>query len=167
MARVALDTQVLIWGVKEEATPGQEVMIARAKRYMEHLSHGGQTVVVPTAVLAELLMRCPIEMHAAVMNLFNQGTDIAAFDPIAVRHFGRLWHARQAALAPLKAANPSATREKLKLDCLIVATALAAKADLICSHDPFVAVFANGEIPVTQIPELPEQIPLDVDEPQQ
>lgn len=37
MSLIVIDTQILIWAVKREATPGQEPMIEKAARYLEHL----------------------------------------------------------------------------------------------------------------------------------
>jgi len=44
---------VMIWGVRRVATPGQEPMIDRAKRFIDHLRANRTRVILTTPVVAE------------------------------------------------------------------------------------------------------------------
>lgn len=54
---VCLDTHVIIWGIKEEATPGQEEMVQRAKSYIRHQDEQDIDIMVPAPVVAEAMIR--------------------------------------------------------------------------------------------------------------
>ena len=67
MSLIVLDTQILIWAVKREATPGQEPMIEKAARYLEHLDKCKDQMIIPGVVVSEFLANVPDERQAAVL----------------------------------------------------------------------------------------------------
>lgn len=64
MSFVYLDTQVLVWGIKREATPGQEGMVLRAEHFLRWIEENAIQVAVPAVVFGELLLRVPEDRHA-------------------------------------------------------------------------------------------------------
>ncbi len=58
---VCLDTHVIIWGIKEEASPGQENMVQRAKSYIRHQVNQGVNLMIPAPVVAEALIRGEVD----------------------------------------------------------------------------------------------------------
>ena len=58
-AVVCLDTMILIWGVKRESTPGQELKIKNAVAFLKDLEEQGAQIIIPAPVLAEVLTRVP------------------------------------------------------------------------------------------------------------
>lgn len=48
MKLACLDTQVLIWAIKKEATAGQEEMIERASMLIDRLAKSEIKIVIPT-----------------------------------------------------------------------------------------------------------------------
>ena len=155
MKLVCLDSHVLLWGVREIATPGQEDLIPRAKAFLGDAKMNGLRLLVPSIVVAELLSAIEEKHHALTSNLLSSGFMTPAFDLSAASHFARLWQRKQeSGLIESIRKEQGATRSELKADCMIVATSLAQKAEAIYSHDFKLKRFANGEIDVLEIPAL-------------
>lgn len=52
---ICFDTMVLIWGVQGWASPGQEELVGRTKRYVTSLARENERIMVPTPALTEYL----------------------------------------------------------------------------------------------------------------
>jgi len=158
---VCLDSHVIIWGIKEQSEPGQEAMVRRAKAFLEQAAAQDIICAVPSVVVAELLMRIPGEMHALVCNLLEKGFEVPPFDLPAARKFAEIWRSKQEAgeLERLLS-DPTASRETLKVDCMIVAIASSQGMDHIYSHDEKLRRFADGYIPCSEIPIVGKQMGL-------
>jgi hypothetical protein len=50
---ICFDTAPLIWGVRGDASPGQEPMIERARSFIAELTTKGFAIMVPSPVIAE------------------------------------------------------------------------------------------------------------------
>ena len=46
MSLIVVDTQILIWAVKREATAGQEPMIEKGARYLEYVDKCKDQIIV-------------------------------------------------------------------------------------------------------------------------
>jgi len=164
MPLVCLDTQVIIWGIKEQATSGQEDMVAKAKAFIESLDGDEVQALIPAMVVAELLMKIPYSLHPMVNNLFQQSFIVAPFDLQASSIFGKIWQEnKEDGLTEKLMESESASRSELKTDCFIVATAVAQGAECIYSHDVKLAKYAAGHIQVREIPTIRTQTKLDFD----
>ena len=104
MEIVCLDNHILVWGIKEEASSGQEEMIHRAKRFFKWLDNEGYKVLIPANVIAEFLMLIPHEGHGKVISQFNRYFIVAPFDTAAASCFAKIWRKR----------NDDGTIERLK-----------------------------------------------------
>jgi hypothetical protein len=95
------------------------------------------------------------------LNLMREGFVTAPFDLPAASRFAILWNERQQnnVIRDLQQIH-KATREELKVDCLIVATALAREAACIYSHDVKLKTFAGESIQVLELPVGEEQMNL-------
>ena len=155
MKRVCIDNHVLIWGIREHADPGQEDMIPRTKSFFDDCKKNNIQIMVPSVVLAELLTAIDPKHHAMVHNLIASSFLVPPFDSAASTIFAKLWQSRKdsGAIERIKS-ELGATRQELKADCMIVATGIAHKADAIYSHDSKLKNFANGAIPVLEIPRV-------------
>lgn len=51
MDLVCFDTQIIIWGVKRQATPGQEDNIDKAKYLINTCEENGIDIMVPSVVV--------------------------------------------------------------------------------------------------------------------
>lgn len=160
---ICVDTQVLIWGIKEQASPGQKNMVPRAKAFLDGESED-TFIMVPSVVVGEFLMRVPPRLHPAVLNLMERGFVLPPYDVKAASIFSELWQARSAdgTIEDLKTSGE--LRSKIKADCQIVATAIAQEADVLISHDDGVAKFAGQRVLVREIPTGSEQIELAMDQ---
>lgn len=158
MKPICLDTHILIWGIKEESEPEQEVMVERAKSFLQFLRDRKALVFIPAVVVGELLTGIPEEYHQMTLNLINQGFIIPPYDAQASAIFAKIWRDRnQKNIIEELQKKDSATRQELKADCMIVATAIGRGADKIYSHDDKLSKFANGFIAVELMPVIHRQ----------
>lgn len=51
MAVVCLDSQILVWGIKEQSSEGQEDMIPRAKAFLKWLDENNKKVVIAAPII--------------------------------------------------------------------------------------------------------------------
>jgi predicted nucleic acid-binding protein len=158
MKQVCVDNHVLLWGLREVATDGQEEMIPRTKQFLKDCEETSTRILVPSVVLAELLTAIEPKYHALTTNLLEKGFSIAPFDAAAAQAFAKLWQQRkESGLVDRIRAEDGATRQELKADCMIVAIALVRKAEAIYSHDGKLRKFSDGLVPVLEVPRLQEQ----------
>lgn len=155
MALVCLDSHILVWGIKEEANPGQEIMIPKAKRFISWLDEENYDVIIPSIVIGELLMRVPTNEHEAVTNFFGKRFKIPSYDLMAASCYATIWQKRNEdkTISYLKE-KLRASREELKADCQIVAIAVTQKASCIYSYDEKLKRFAEDFIEVREMPHL-------------
>jgi len=158
METVCLDTHILIWAIKEQASPGQEDMVSKAQRFLKQLESQKIIVLVPSIVVAEILMPVPPELHAMVINLLDRSFVIPPFDLQASTNFAKIWQNRQhQGIVEELQRNHQAKREELKADCMIVAIAITRGSECIYSYDNKLKLFAKGYIEVREIPIILEQ----------
>lgn len=165
MKLVCVDNHVLIWGIREHAENDQEVMIHRTKAFFDWCKSNKIMIMVPSVVIGELLTAIEPSHHAMVVNLLEAGFDIPSYDAKAAALFAKLWREKKQSGLVGKIQNEmQATRQELKADCMIVATAITRKAEVIYSHDNKLKAFANGNIEVREIPELQYQESLELEQ---
>ena len=158
MKQVALDNHVLIWGLREHASSGQEDMIPRAKDLIAECTKKKTKMMIPAVVLAELLTAIDNKHHALVHNLIRSSFVVPPFDSASAVTFAKLWQDRQeTGVLELLKEERSVSKQELKADCFIVATCIAHKAEAIYSHDETLKRFANEAIPVLEIPRVETQ----------
>ena len=159
MSLIVVDTQILIWAVKREATPGQEPMIEKALRYLEHVDKSKDRIIVPSVVVSEFLANVPDESEAALLQVLSQKFMIVPFDAPAAVLAARVWRKNSSG-------NPSLVKQlkdegvkqaKIKADLQIIGTALARRADRITTHDEGLVKNAKGHIDAGPMPDLPTQ----------
>lgn len=156
--KVCLDTQILVWGIREACTNGQEDNILYAKELIKHLRHSGHQIIVPSIVIGEMLMALPIEHHPLVMNLFDMACTCIPFDTGCAGQFARIWqlNKRDGIIDEMKDEIKEGHKHELKADCFIVATAVQNSVDIIYSNDRKFRRFAEGHIKVEDLPQLSE-----------
>jgi hypothetical protein len=159
MKIICLDNHALIWGIREQSSEGQEDMVPHTKRFIESIDND-TSVLIPAIVFAEFLMPIPPELHPMVINLFNKNFIIAPFDALCASKFSLIWNKNKEEAQEL--VKKGITRAQLKADGLIVATAVARKAECIYSYDKWIKTFANGFVDVKEIPFIPEQKKLEL-----
>jgi predicted nucleic acid-binding protein len=155
MNLVCVDSHLLIWGIKSEATLGQEKMIPIAKGFIKHLNDEHTKVMIPSIVVAEFLLKIPPTAFQTITNLIDMNFMVVSFDAKAACKFAEIWQQRFNEVK--HSLTEPKTRDALKADSMIVATAVANNAQCLYSHDEGVKSFAKGYIPVEEIPFIATQ----------
>ena len=146
MSLVSLDTNILIWAIKKQASPGQEEMIPKANNLLERISRSNQRAMVSTIVVSELLMNVNPDSIPVMTSVIEKTFIVVPFDIQSAMMFARIWQEKNGAIEELKQSGIG--RQQLKADCLIVASAIARKAICIYSNDKGLQKFAEGFIDV-------------------
>jgi predicted nucleic acid-binding protein len=155
MKLVCLDTNVLIWGLKGEATIGQEIMIEKAQRFLEFLDTEKYKVLVPSVVVGELLQTVPLSIHQEMLQLFERNFIIGNFDLLAASNFAKIYQSKKGIPSP-----DGKNRHGIKIDHQIIAIAISKDAECIYSHDEGLKKFAEGFVEVKEIPSIAVQLSL-------
>ena len=136
MRVICLDSHIYVWGVKGQASEGQEDMIPRAKNFLHLIEENQPLVIVPSVVLFELLMPIAPQDHMQFVGRFRSNFMVVPFDVPAARLAAQVWHTRtdDGVIEDIRK-NPEASRKAIIADCQIIGTALAHGASCIYSHD--------------------------------
>lgn len=146
-----IDSNIFIWGIKQQ---GNQNMIDRASHLFKLMDEQKSFLMIPTVVIAEVLAPEPLEKHAVIMDKIGKGTIIADFDMRAASVYGHLFLNRIEELK--KVANQiGVDNQKMKIDHLIIASAMAQGANCIYSHDEGLKAFGQKYIDVRDLPPLP------------
>ena len=154
MSLVSLDTNILIWAIKEQASPGQEEMILRSKKLLEKIRKNRKRAMVSTIVVSEFLINVDPGLMPLTIDLIEKTFIVVPFDTQSAMMFARIWQEKNKSKIIEELKQSGIGRQQLKADCLIVASAVTRKATCIYSHDQGLKRFAEGFIPVQPIPTL-------------
>jgi len=158
MKLICVDNHAVIWGIRECAQDNQQFMIPKTKAFFEWCKKNKTIIMIPSIVVGELLTAIEPRHHAMTINLLGNGFEIPPYDASAAALFAKLWRDKQeSGLVKRMQEEMQATRQELKADCMIVATAMTRKAEVIYSHDKKLKSFANGNINVREIPDIQYQ----------
>ena len=149
---VCFDTHAIIWGIKEECTPGQEEMIQRAKQLIRMCEEQGHRIIIPSIVVSELLIGIPLGKHADFVNQINESYIVAPYDTPASVQCARMWLEKRALVNSLR--ESGVAKRELKADFMIAATAIARKCDCIYTEDRELERFAESYIEVNRISDV-------------
>jgi len=156
---IYLDTHIIIWGVKNESSPGQEVMIQRTNELLASLD--SKLVAIPAVVVGELLLCLPIAAHPEFLDKISKNFVIHPYDAAAARRAAEVWITAKNAGAVKAIQDDGKSRETIKADCQIIGIALSRNGTCIYSHDDDIRRLAGSLIQVRLVPELqPLQYPL-------
>ncbi|MBL8114456.1 MAG: PIN domain-containing protein [Acidobacteria bacterium] len=151
---ICLDTNIITWGILEKCTEGQEALVAQARRFVESLDRAKTRAMIPSIVLAELLQGLPLERHEAFVRPISRRFFIAPFDAAAALAFGKLQKERESDGTIRSIREAGRSRDQVKADIMIVATAMSHGASAIYSHDDDVRRIAGRRIAVLRMPRL-------------
>lgn len=153
MRYVALDTQVLIWGMKDECTPGQEQMKERARILLLELDKDDAQVILPTVSLAELMAPMSDRQSSRFLAEAEERFVCVPFDSRSAYVAAKLW--REHRKLPTK---EQLKRTLLKADCHIIASAYTAGAREFFSHDANCRRLAKSLMTAKDLPMFSEEM---------
>lgn len=156
MSLVCFDSNFVVWGVKRQATPGQEDNINKAVFLLDQLGGEDKQVVIPSIVLGEVLASFPPELQSAFVAMLEQNFIVAPYDSVAAVQYARMWQNR----AQNRARDTAHTRDETKADYMIAAIAVVNGCEAIYSNATGLRRFASEHIRVIGIEDItlpPEQ----------
>lgn len=153
-----IDSNIIIWGIKKQATPGQEEMIARAEQFFFHADEYEDIILVPTMVLAEILAPEPPQIRAKYLEILSKNFVLVSFNEMASLKYAELLYNRFEDVRNI-ATSTNVTRQRMKVDHMIIATALVNNAAAIYSTDQGLKSFAQGYIDVRDLPPIKTTLP--------
>ncbi len=130
MELVLLDTQIVIWGVLRQAGEAQREFQRRARWLLHELENADTQIVLPTIVLSELMVPMSPEQRASFLETAREQFAVVPFDDRAADIAAGLWQKHR----KLRKQDRT-SRQVMKADVLILASAYAAGARVTYSHD--------------------------------
>ncbi len=155
---VALDTAPMIWGLRQ-ATAGDargDRMIELTRNYFAWCQRRGYRLALPTPALSEFLIREPAANHQGILAALRHRFFLLPFDSAAARIAAEIQHDRDRT-AQIRAAH-AANRQRLRVDAMILATAIAHKCPFLATGDadfPRLVALAGGRLVVHRITDDP------------
>lgn len=153
MRKICFDTNIVIWGIKNECTEGQEDLKEKAKNYINFLNKDSSVkIIIPVIVISEAMIKIPYDKRLDFIHLLQKSFEISVYDIACSLRFAEVWDKK-------KGIDKSITnfRDEVKADYQILATALVNSAHCIITHDKNLQKFAEGIISATEIPDIPHQ----------
>ncbi len=150
------DSNVFIWGIKEQSNPAEMHRIAEALRFFDWCDKLGFEIMFPSVVIAECLALEPIDRHAAIMRIVYESFRVVNFDEKSALRYANILNQDKFKQALSDSRDLGISRAKMKVDFLIVACAVAHGAGKIISNDIGLRKFAEGILPVDGIPAIPK-----------
>ena len=148
-----IDSSVIIWGIKKQASTGQEDMIARAENFFEKADKFNDEIIVPSIVLAEILAPEPVEARVRYLEIISKHFIVVDFESRAALKYAELMHGRFPDIKKLSEEN-NISRQKMKADHMIVAVAIVNNANCIYSTDSGLRTFGKEFIDIRELPPL-------------
>ena len=146
-----IDSMTFIWGIKKQS---DEEMIARTLHLFKWMDENKHILLIPTIVIAEVLAPEPLEKHPVYLDRLSKGTIIADFDMMAATVYANLFR-NKIEESKKVAEGLGIDNQRMKVDHLIIASAIAQRANCIYSHDNGVRAFGQKYIDVKELPHLP------------
>lgn len=161
MSIVSIDTNILIWGIKNVASKGQEHMIPRAIDFFNWLDENKHIVIIPVPIISELLVPIGNDGFEDFLKVLHSKFRIIPFDEIAAVKCAEIWQAKKDnhELKRYREAN-SIARETMKFDFQIAAISIVKGAECLYSHDQHMQRFVGDIITVKEMPIIPKQTEL-------
>lgn len=151
---ICIDSNIIIWGIKKQASTGQEINIAKAEYFFEWADENGHEIIIPSVVLGEILVPEPAEIRQRYVEILSSAFLIVNFDTRAALKYAQILHNRLPEIKSIAEAN-SIAKQRMKIDHTIIATAVVNNANCIYSNDGGLKGFAAGHIDVRDLPSRP------------
>ncbi len=158
MPLVAFDSNICVWCIKEDCTPGQEQEMNKAIALREILTKAGYDILIPMPVVSELLSNISspeerIKLYIEIRKTFQ----IAEFNAKSSLILAEILNHHYTIGKP-HYQSLGITKHPLKYDALIVAIAKAADAECLFAHDKDCKIVAAHFYTVKGLDERPDSI---------
>ena len=153
---LSVDTNIVIWGIKRQATSNRQHMIAKAIAFFEACQRDGTPIMLPAHALAEYLVDFDDAGRHASLAVMEKAFFIAPFDARAAVVASRLKQRKEAVAGVMR--QFGVTRQTVTSDIAIIATSAAAGASRLISEDAQVLELAKGVIVAERLPEIPPAV---------
>ena len=155
---LCIDSHIFIWGIKKQATDGQENMIEKAEYLFQWADDNKHKIMIPTVVIAEVLAPEPIELYPYYMDIINKNFIVAQYDLRAATIYAQILNNKIGNLK-IKAKQLDIKREVMKIDHLILSCALVNGASFIYTVDKGLIAFSEGILETKDLPNPPLKQP--------
>ncbi len=143
MSLVCIDTNLLIWGIQQQAHPTQEDMIPKTIALLEFFAQKNADsksmnfkLAVPAIVLGEFLLGCENEQdRKRLLRKIQEKFRVLEYNVIAAKFHSEIHNFFKGSAEIKRLRENGTTRVALKADLMIYATAKANQASLIITHD--------------------------------
>lgn len=161
---IFVDTQILIWGVRQFANPGQEGMIDVARAFFQQVQEQGHQIGIAAPTLGEYLVRTPEADREKVVAEFQRHFCVYPFDCGAAARGAELWSKVYGEKSLGEVAKELGTkRYVLKVDHQVVSIAVYRGASVLYTHDESMLQFAKPFITADRLPPIQGRLPLAVE----
>ena len=149
----AIDTSILIWGVKRQSPPDRPDIVDRCIALLDMLKSKHSVIMVPSIVVAEYLADFPPDKQEEQRRIFGRHFFVALFDAGAAAIVGQIYSKKNMQEAQ---STGNACRQCVKADLNIIATTITHHASRIYTDNTkHFKILACGRIIVEGIPPLP------------
>lgn len=163
--RICIDTCVLVWGIRREASPGQEHMIPRTVHLLDKLQKVGAEILVPAPVLMEALLGVSEDRHQRFVAGLGRQFIIVPFDARAAAEAATLWLKANAGRSVSDAVRlaTKGSRHEIRCDFMILGIAAARGVSVLYTDDSGLQNLASmsGVVKACGIPEAEAQLSFD------
>lgn len=143
--KFAIDAHPFIWGIKKKATEGQTDNIRKAEEFFKWADANKHIIMIPTVVLAEILVGETDENRDRYLKIINKNFVIAPFDARVANVYSKILTTKKDQI--LKNNNiVGITKQQMKIDHIIIATAKANGVEALITQDKGLIKFSDGII---------------------
>lgn len=154
---VCIDTNILIWGIRKEASPGQEDNILYAKHFLKTLHNRDNNIIIPTPVIAELFTPLPKEAYPKMHKKIAELGSICSFDLGASLKYASLFSSLSKKDRQKNNIELETTKSAMKIDLMILSIALVNKCEILYTNNvkDFKPWIVGQPIQILDMPRIP------------
>lgn len=156
MAIVAcFDSNIVGWAIRGDATSGQEDNILKARALFKTCKEKNIKILIPAIAFGEVLCPISLEQQKDFGLVMMKEYLITPFDAQCAMEFSKLWKEKSDS-------QKEEVSRKMKPDYMILATAIAKKAEVLYTEDRKLQRFAGDYIRTEGLPGYTVQTSLDI-----
>lgn len=160
MKKVCVDSNFLVWAVKESASAEQQHLIPIAQNIIVYFDSNNIEIVVPSLVVAELL--CNIEDESKrddLAEVISNNFMVVQYDVLCAKEFASLRVKMDKGVMSQYRVQNNLQQSRIKADYNICASAIAFKCDAIITNNKRdFEKFSDGRIPIFTLEDMNQYI---------